>query len=227
ATAEAKIGAVAVFDPCAARFDRQAQDGVRALLEKAGFSLQPLAYEREDSLCCGWGGQYMITNPRMSRDAAARCAALSEAPYVTYCVNCRDTLRDAGKPTLHVLDILLGLKNKDNEQLTHSRQRENRELLRRLMTGVTTRPTEEEQPAVFLDDALREKISRDWLLEKDVFAAVLYCEKMNRKVYNETTGTFAGHFQQGNKTYWVAYKPEGAGYRLLNAYAHRLKIDES
>ena len=218
---------VAVFDPCAARFDRQAQDGVRGLLEKAGFRLQPLAYEREDSLCCGWGGQYMITNPRMSRDAAARCAALSEAPYVTYCVNCRDTLKDAGKPALHVLDILLGLKNKDNERLTHSRQRENRELLQRMMTGVTAHQTEEQAPAFFLDDALREKISRSWLLEKDVFAAVLYCEKQKRKVYNEETGEFAGHLRLGDITYWVAYKPEGAGYRLLNAYAHRLKIDES
>ena len=225
-------GLVSVFDPCASRFDKQAQEGVRGLLAQSGFRLLPLAYERENTLCCGWGGQSMLANPGIAGETAARCAAMTDTTYVTYCVNCRDSLAGAGKPALHILDVLLGINDIGRKTPTHTQRRQNRERLLREMAGAAPGYGEEDLPrivgaALYLDDALREKLSRDWLLEEDVLEAVLYCESQNRKIYNTAAGSFAGHFRLGRLTYWVEYKPEGAGYRLLNAYAHKLEIDEA
>ena len=222
---------VSVFDPCASRFDVGAQDGVRGILNRLGFTLQPLAYEKENSLCCGWGGQYMIANPGMAAAAAARCASLADATVVTYCVNCRDMIAQKGRPVLHILDILLEVNSPDRKPPTHTRRRKNRELLLREMTGEASGKADRamlpEEPSLYLDETLREKLSADWILEEDVLAAVLYCERQNRKVADESTGTFAGHFYQGRLTYWVEYKSEGAGVRLINAYAHKLVIEET
>jgi Fe-S oxidoreductase len=241
-----------VFDPCAARHDPQAQDGVRKLLEDAGYHLSPLAYERENALCCGWGGQSMIANPRMFREATKRCAALSETDYVTYCVNCRDALAETGKRIWHILDIILGIEPAD-EPLTHSKRRANREMLRWEMTGARqcggiradnaddadeahgTHGADDadeagdigDLPPLYLADDLRKKLSEEWILERDVLATILHCERQNRKIINGKMGSFAGYLRQGFMTHWVEYKPEGEGYRLLNAYAHRVVIEES
>ena len=37
-------------------------------------------------------------------------------------------------------------------------------------------------------------------------------------------GNFSGYAMVGRMTYWVEYRPEGSGYRLENAYAHRMEI---
>jgi len=225
-----------VYDPCASRFDSQAQDSVRKLMTGAGLILQPLPFERENTLCCGWGGQHMIANPGISGETAVRCASLADTTYVTYCINCRDSLTEAGKPALHILDILLGLNDPARKPPTHTQRRENRESLFLAMTGSVPdggRPGAadgatggQRKPALYLDDSLRRKISGYWLLESDLLEAVLYCEERNRKIKDEGTGTFAGYHRKGRLTCWVEYKPEKEGYRLLNAYAHKVTIEE-
>jgi Fe-S oxidoreductase len=220
---------VSVFDPCSSRFDKEAQQGVRRILTGAGYVLKPLPYEKENTFCCGWGGQYMIANPPMSKAVTEQRIAQSEFTYVTYCVNCRDTFADSGKPAFHVLDILLGINDAERKPPTHTKRRENREKVKRMLS---TEPyadadgVKENYIDLFIEKQLSEKLSRDWILESDIKKVVSGCEKTGRKLYDRENECFIGHQKIGNLTYWAVYKPEGGGFRLINAYCHRMDVLE-
>ncbi|MDR1205313.1 MAG: NAD(P)-binding protein, partial [Peptococcaceae bacterium] len=121
--------AVSIFDPCSSRFDPETQRSVRRLAAAAGCALSPDPPESADAVCCGWGGQYEIANPAMARAVTGGRQADPETVYVTYCANCRDTFARAGKPVLHILDILLGLGDARRLPPTWTRRRANRESL--------------------------------------------------------------------------------------------------
>jgi hypothetical protein len=186
----------------------------------------PLLYEKEDTLCCGWGGQYMIANPTMSKSVIEDRVAQSEFTYVTYCTNCRDTFAQSGKPVFHILDILLGLNSADKEPPTLTARRENREQVKKMLIGEAPVADEGDGTVLFIEQQLAEKLSRDWILESDIKKVVSDCEKTGRKLYDIKTDCFIGHKKIGNLTYWVVYRPEEKGYRLLNAYCHRMDVLE-
>ncbi|NLO46946.1 MAG: NAD(P)-binding protein [Clostridiales bacterium] len=217
---------ISVFDPCSSRFDHSAQEAVRGILTDAGYGMVPLLYEKEDTLCCGWGGQYMIANPTMSKSVIEDRVAQSEFTYVTYCTNCRDTFAQSGKPVFHILDILLGLNSADKEPPTLTARRENREQVKKMLIGEAPVADEGDGTVLFIEQQLAEKLSRDWILESDIKKVVSDCEKTGRKLYDIKTDCFIGHKKIGNLTYWVVYRPEEKGYRLLNAYCHRMDVLE-
>jgi hypothetical protein len=218
-----RVREISVFDPCSSRYDRAAQDSVRRILENYGYRLHPLEHERENTLCCGWGGQTMIANPGMSKASAERCAAQSGKPYITYCVNCRESIAGTGKPVRHILDVVLGINHERSEPLTHSKRRKNRETLHSEMTGAILNE-QEKSPALYFGDALRLKMSYDWILEEDAYRTVMHCIEQKRVLWDEASKSFIGHRKAKHMTIWVQYKPEDAGYRLLNIYAHRITI---
>ena len=40
------------------------------------------------------------------------------------------------------------------------------------------------------------------------------------------TNSYTGHLMIGNMTYWAEYRKKDDGFELLNAYGHRMKIEE-
>jgi NADPH-dependent glutamate synthase beta subunit-like oxidoreductase len=219
---------VSVFDPCAARYDRDAQESVRQILTDAGYRLEPLKYEKENTGCCGWGGQYRIANPQMSKETAYKAVSQSPRTFVTYCTNCRDTFAGEGKQVFHILDILLGINDAGRRPPTYTQRRENREKLQGMLAEGTNAAmkTEERDMTVFIDEELSEKLSRDWILEEDIRKVLNACEETGQKVLDREKNCFIGHLKLGHLTYWAVYRPENNGFRLLNAYAHRMDILE-
>jgi hypothetical protein len=73
---------------------------------------------------------------------------------------------------------------------------------------------------------LRQKLNDAYLLEMDIAAVIEHCERSGRKILDPVTGNFCGHLLIGNMTHWVEYRPvaEG-GFELVNAYAHRMRIE--
>jgi Fe-S oxidoreductase len=223
---------VSVFDPCAARHDVGSQDAIRQALLTAGYQLDPLAHERLDALCCGWGGQYQIVNPQLSQHVSTTCEELSNNPYVTWCANCRDTFAADGKEAWHFLDLLCGLNNGPlREPPTVSQRRRNREalvavLVREfwpceipdILSSIAT------PRRVLIDEAIAKQLSQDWILESDAEEAVLACEASGNRFLNEETGAFVGYQRLGTITLWVEYRFDGEACRLTNAYAHRMNI---
>ena len=216
-----------VFDPCASRDEPGLQQSVRQLAQGMGLKLRPLSHEGRMSRCCSFGGHTAIADPRYTREVARARAEESDSTYITYCANCRDTFARQGKKAYHILDLLFGLNGPDRGAPRLSERQENRRRLRRELaeTYLGVRGEERERMAkLFIDDELKDRLSRDMILEEDMEAVVARCEAENRKLLVD--GHFLGHKKIGNMTFWAEYVPEGDGFRLLNGYAHRMCLEE-
>lgn len=220
---------VSVFDPCAARGKHDMQDAVRTIAENAGYTLQPMAHERDNARCCGWGGQIHIANPAFHDYIVNKSANVGEAPYLVYCINCRDTFVEDGKPVRHVLDVLLGLED-DRPLPTWTKRRENRlEVKARLLKEYWNEeapPVEKSPVNLIMSDEIKAALSRDHVLEEDIANTVAYCEQTGRKITDPEKGTFIGHCKVGVLTCWAEYKPtaEPDTFEVVAAYNHRMSI---
>ncbi|WP_281680028.1 pyridine nucleotide-disulfide oxidoreductase/dicluster-binding protein [Synergistes jonesii] len=222
---DAQGAEVSLFDPCSARDFPETQRNVRALLSSAGYALRPLEYEKERAKCCSWGGQISIANPPYARWLVEKRLSEGEAPYVVYCTNCRDVFADAGKPVRHILDLLFGLE-REGRTPTYSKRRDNREEVKRLLTKelLGRELPEKEKIPLFISPELEAKMNRDRILEEDVASVIAFCERTGRKLVDER-GHFIGYGEIGHITCWAEYSPEKDGYRVHNAYPHRMKIE--
>ena len=225
-----------VFDPCSSRGETATQKIVREIAQRAGYSLAPLPEEGGQAQCCSWGGQVSVAHPPYANYVARTRSSEGPDPYITYCANCRDVFAKAGKPAWHILDIVFGLNGADRPPPTMSERRGNRiELKRRLLDEFWGEGSEmsESGTRLVISAELRRKLSDELLLESDIAKVIEHCEQSGRKVLDPSTGAFSGHLRIGNMTYWVEYRPappdaspEG-GFELLNAYSHRMSIEEN
>lgn len=79
-------------------------------------------------------------------------------------------------------------------------------------------------PKLLISDDLREKISESRLLEEDLLQVIETCEREGKALTDEEGARRFAVMVIGNLTHWAEYAPCEEGYRLLNAYSHRMKI---
>ncbi len=221
-----------VFDPCASIDEKEMQGAVRTLAVKAGVLLSPLLENEAHPHCCSFGGQPAIANPEYVEFVKNRRISEGENPYIAYCINCRDAFIDAGKETIHILDILLGDGEPMKKMATVSERRENRILLKkRLLKKIWNQEPETKKIDALIclniQEPLVAKLNKQRILEEDIKTVVAFCETTGRKTFNPKTGSYKGYKQIGFTTYWVEYKEtsEKWMFDLLNAYSHRMKIE--
>ncbi len=222
-----------VFDPCASRGRELLQQSVRDIAAAGGFCL---AADEEDAVCCSYGGHTDLANPRYTDWLAKKRAFAAEEPYLTYCVNCRDTFVSKGKEAVHILDLILDLDHTDYAPPGANARRRARLALKDylengmpepddpdMLYGGTDMPANEK---FFAPDAeLSEKLEKRRLIWEDLQEVVLSLEETGDKIEDTEAQCFFGHRMLGNMTYWVKYRMEDGRYRLLSAYAHRMKIE--
>jgi Fe-S oxidoreductase len=223
-------GKASVFDPCASRGEAGLQQTIRTLAERAGFELEPLAMEGRLAECCSYGGQVAIAHPPYADHMVQDRIAGSGHPCIAYCSNCRDIFAKAGKPAWHILDLLQGLNGPERRPATFSARRDQRLALKRAMLEAFWNETSEPEPApmeLILSPELSRKLSDAYLLESDFAAVVEHCERTGRKIEDPASGSFFGHLMIGPMTFWAEYRPVSGGFELVNAYAHRMAIEEA
>lgn len=218
---------ISVFDPCSARKFLDTHQNVRNILTGAGFVLRPLEYEREKSKCCSWGGQISIANPPYTRWLIEKRTSENTYPYLVYCTNCRDVFAEAGKPVLHILDIILGIGNWNKRPPTYSKRRRNRELLKEVLMEelLGKKTTKEKRPGLLMSKEIEDKLHKEKILEDDILDVIDFCERTGRKLIIEQTGHIIGYSEIGHMTCWVEYTAENGAYKIHNAYSHRMKIE--
>jgi len=219
-----------MFDPCGSRYDAATQSDVRQLIELAGLRLTELPHSRDDSQCCGWGGHIAAANPRLFSSVARARASADPRAYVTYCINCRDTLRGAGKDCRHVLDVVFGLDDGRRHLPSLGQRRRNRIIAKNGLLqrewGVAT-PQEKKRhgmPRVRIAESLLAKMSNKFMLEEDIERTVVSCEASGELLYYPSRQLHVGHLRIGNITYWVEYMRDSRGITVTNAYSHRVAI---
>lgn len=224
---------ISVFDPCSSRNSRKTHEDIRSILHNAGFQTEALPYERERAQCCSWGGQIETTNPNYANWLVNRRINEGKSPYVVYCSNCRDIFADAGKPVKHILDIIFGLKDWRRKPPSISDRRRNREYLKRevLREFAADRPEYYEKTRhknmmdLQISDELKKKLNKMHILEEDLLSVIEFCELNKKTVEDPFNGHLFGYREIGHLTHWVEYIRSENGFKLINAYCHRMKIE--
>jgi Fe-S oxidoreductase len=221
---------ISIFDPCASRNEPELQQKIRRLAKKAGLTLEPLQMEGKMAECCSYGGQVSIAHPPYASHVVHNRISQNENPYITYCSNCRDIFSAAGKKTWHILDILFNFGSDDRILPTITERRINRLQLKQILLQefwMEGENMEKPEYEFYILPELKEKLNNKFILETDIYSVIVNCEKSGMKLFDPDAETYTGHMQIGNMTYWVEYrKNDSSGFELVNAYCHRMKIEE-
>jgi glutamate synthase (NADPH) small chain len=97
----------AVHDPCRSRHNPEVHAAIRSLVRTSGAEVVETDYSHERTRCCGSGGKIENVDPDLFSKIAERASEQTGLPMVTYCTGCRTALRDAGRETIHLLDLLM------------------------------------------------------------------------------------------------------------------------
>ncbi|MGI6492013.1 MAG: pyridine nucleotide-disulfide oxidoreductase/dicluster-binding protein [Pelotomaculum sp.] len=226
---------VTVFDSCASRHDPEVRHSIRTILKNSGYQLEELPYSGERAQCCGYGGQIHAVNMPLLELIVSNRVQGTPYDYITYCTNCRDTFASAKKPAVHMLDLMF------HEDIKARAARKPPSLTQRRLNRIQLKKQlleqyggkEMESPArdyasikVFISPELMEKMDRNLIIAEDAQRTIHYCETTGNKIKDLTTGNLIGHLQNEVITFWVVYRPEGDGFRLVSIYSHRMSIEE-
>lgn len=218
----------ALFDPCASRYYPELQESVRHLADAAGIVWENLPYDGKKARCCGYGGHIGIASPSHTSYMTASRAKEEELPYVTYCVNCRESFAGQGKEAVHILDLLFGLNGAGRPAATVTERWHNRLAAKRELLKTYWNETIEEETHMKLEveKELERKLSAGQILIEDMEQVIEHCEREDRGIIDPETGHRIGHLKIQHMTYWAEYEvlPEG-GYKLWNGYSHRMNLE--
>lgn len=230
----------AVFDPCATSQGEPVREAVRSICDAMKIRTMPLPVQERWSACCSYGGHGILADPDFTRFVRNNRISESPLPYITYCINCRDSFLHEGKEAAHILNLIFGTEPKLE---TVTQRRKNRIYLKKtLMKKYLNKSSNDDSEnairetmssgdsdtiTLVMSDEVRKKLSEEFILEQEAADAVSFCEKTGRTFLNQDKNSYTGYRKIGNLTYWVEYQKidKHDTFELLNAYTHRMTIE--
>lgn len=100
---------VTVHDSCGYRHKPQVHKAVRNLLRKMNIEIEEAQYSGTESVCCGDNFYGLVPNEQVEERIRMRAGQLPCDSVVVYCIGCVRAMRSAGKPSLYLPDLLLGM----------------------------------------------------------------------------------------------------------------------
>ncbi len=224
---------LALHDPCTARDDPAFRQAVRSLADRLGIPWKELPLSGELTECCGFGGLMSQVDPELGRTVAARRAAESRRDYLAACAMCRDRLFKAGKRTWHLLDLVFPCTDCDPAGRPgpgwSERQEARAALKARLLHNVWDREPEQ-RPVPFelrTTQEVRARLEERRILMSDLRQTITEAVTAGRVLVDKSgadSGRLLASFRPRRVTFWVEFLPEGEGYRVLNAWSHRMVV---
>ncbi|SIO11988.1 pyridine nucleotide-disulfide oxidoreductase/dicluster-binding protein [Halodesulfovibrio marinisediminis] len=233
-----------LHDPCSTRYNEPMRSHVRSITEQLKISITEPHLSGSLTECCGYGGLLDNANPQLSRKASQHRADIlsecteDEQDVLTYCAMCRDMLARTGKRTIHLLDILfpscdtaLACCNADPATVPvtgFSDRRENRmrlkEHLLKTVWGEAEAAADEHVPSISYTEQAAANMEERRILRSDIRKVVDYVEATNNSLFNTQTRRYVASFRPVGVTYWMEYIKDKEGYRIHNAWSHRMQI---
>ena len=216
-----------IFDPCTTRVNDSIRKSIRNILNSVNLKLEQNLYHEKFTSCCGYGGQSHVADPQFIEHIKNRRLAESSLPYITYCINCRDSFKKDNLGTLHILDLLF---NNEPTNPTITERRQNRlnlkkELLKKYWSEDMEIKKHPLLDKIIISNELKESLSENRILEDEVATVIEFCEKTKRVIFDEESNSFSGYRKIGKATYWVEYTKENDSFILIDCYTHRISID--
>lgn len=227
--AGSSINEFSLFDPCAARNNEGLESAVRKAIEQTGLKVSDLPMKNKYG-CCGFGGNVEVANPKFADFVAKKRASLSENPYITYCINCRDVFVGEQKPVLHMFDILFGINDINVKPPSLTERRWNRLDLKKILLkeiwGEDMAEKEKIYPfEIVLDADIKDKMEILQLVDTDVKDVIEASNKIGRRTYDKETDEYICYAKLNYITCWVRYKQNKNVYHITNLYTHRMDIE--
>ncbi|SMD11565.1 pyridine nucleotide-disulfide oxidoreductase/dicluster-binding protein [Sporomusa malonica] len=221
---------LAIHDSCTTRYEPQLHESVRNILNKLNVEIEELPFNRDSTVCCGYGGLMIYANKEVAHKIINRRIGESETDYLAYCAMCRDNFASQGKRVYHLLDLIFGSGEDnlaDQEGPGYSQRQENRAKLKTmLLREVWGEAVDEPQVniKVIIPESVRRIMDDRRILVDDVTKVIAYAESTGNKLKQDESGHYIAYFQPVSVTYWVEYSPQGNEFVVYNAYCHRLEI---
>jgi len=215
----------ALHDSCGARGDADTQNAIRSIAKKLGCQLEETEYSGDRSPCCGYGGLTMYANREVAHEMAEKCLERSEAPYISYCMACRDRFAREGRESRHILELVYGTDAGSPPDISEKRWNRltlKNELLREVW-GEEVENVELGYELKFTDEAL-EMMDDRMILKGDVIAVIEHMRETGAAIDDEDSGYIMANHRVGNVTFWAALTENDKGYTVHRAYSHRMRI---
>ena len=216
----------ALHDSCGARGDTHTQQTIRDLAEKLGVTLVETEYSGDRSPCCGYGGLTAYANPEVAGEITRKALERTDAPYITYCMACRDRFARQGRESRHILELIYGTDAgapPDISEKRYNRLNLKRELLWELWQEETAE-MKLDYGLTFTEEARRLMDSR-MILTDDVIAVLNDYRESGEAILDSETGLLIARRRLGNATFWVKFTEDGQqGYIVHGAYSHRMNV---
>ena len=216
----------ALHDSCGARGDRHTQQAIRDLAAKLGVELVETEYSGDRSPCCGYGGLAAYANPEVAGEITKKALERSDAPYITYCMACRDRFARQGRESRHILELVYGTDAgapPDISEKRYNRLSLKRELLWELW--------QEETAEMKLDyelsytDEARALMDGRMILTDDVIGVLNDYRATGEAILDSESGLMIARKRIGNATFWVKFTETGEdAYLVHGAYSHRMNV---
>ena len=214
----------ALHDSCGARGDQRTQAAIRELASRLGCELVDTPYSGDRSPCCGYGGLAAYANREVAGEMTEKCLERSDAPYITYCMACRDRFARQGRESRHILELCYGTDAGSPPDI--SEKRKNRLTLKNeLLREIWREEAMEEKldyKLSFTDEA-RTLMDDRMILIEDVIA-VMDDFRENGEAIEDEDGLLVARRRVGNATFWVKFSLEDGGYLIHRAWSHRMKV---
>ena len=214
----------AMHDSCGARGDAQTQDAIRELARRLGCTLTDTPYSGDRSPCCGYGGLTAYANREVASEMTENCLERSDAPYISYCMACRDRFARHGRESRHILELVYGTdagSPPDISEKRYNRLTLKNELLREIWQEEAMEK-KLDWPLAFTEEA-RAMMDDRMILTEDVIA-VLEDFRQNGEAIEDEDRLLVARSRVGNATFWVKFSREGDGFLVHRAWSHRMQV---
>lgn len=217
---------VALHDSCGARGDGHTQSAIRKLAESLGCELIETEYSGDKSPCCGYGGLTAYANRELAKEMTDKCLERSDAPYISYCMACRDRFARQGRESRHILELIYGTDAgapPDISMKRYNRLSLRNELLRDFWHEETIE-MKLDYELNYTQEALKMMDDR-MILKSDVIAVMNDVRQTGEAILDSETGLMIARSRLGNATFWVKFTREGDNsYLVHSAYSHRMNV---
>ncbi|MDR2051304.1 MAG: 4Fe-4S dicluster domain-containing protein [Deltaproteobacteria bacterium] len=225
---------LALHDPCASRHDRATLESVRAILNRLGQATEEPPLSGRLTRCCGYGGLADQANPALGLLYARQRAEDTGQPLLAYCIMCRDRLRAAGLPGLHLLDLLFPASTfeaaleRPSPGLSERREKRllfRRGLLRKLWGESPPKEENMPEPPLEIAEELLPRLEDSRILRSDLAAVIRHAALHGPLFAQPEKGIFLAALRPRQVTFWVEYeeRPDGS-YFIRNAWRHRMLV---
>ena len=216
----------ALHDSCGARGDEDTQKAIRELAAALGCTLVDTPYSGDRSPCCGYGGLTAYANREVAAELTEKCLERSDAPYISYCMACRDRFARQGRESRHILELCYGTDAGAPPDI--SEKRKNRlSLKNELLQEVWLEDAMEKKldyTLSFTDEA-REMMDDRMILVEDVIA-VLEDFRASGEAIEDEDGLLVARRRVGNATFWVKFSRAEDGFLVHRAWSHRMRVEK-